>query len=1695
MGDAYKGLTIRIGADTSRLDAAMRSVRTSARETQTHLGRLNRALKFDPGNTGAVSAAVGLIGDKARLSAVEANRLQTAISQVDPHVRDVAGRFGDVNAAVEHVRNNVKRTDRQLESFYDIARRAAATLNNITLDRADRQVKDLQRNLTRSGQAAEAARAEIRNLLTAGFRGRGGDEAQSLVGDLGYRLGDLDKMLSDWEKLHNASSRYKNDLKTANDARSFVNAKSDMAAADAELDKLAGDYARFKTSIGSVDLGEGFRRASQQAEVFDRNIDRARSALERASAAADDLPHSVEAARGKMEAMKAASSVVADKMSVVKEKIDRLSKEPGIERMAADSKRVYTEMAKAESEVKELKSQLAKAEAKAQGFADELEQAQQRGRGASNEIREAAIKLSQAEIDAGELASKLERAEANARNWTLATELREANAEMDSLLGKSKQLNTRQMGGGKTAINRFADSMKNVGYGLYSTITPGVMMAGSYIVNAANDVDSAYRDMRKTVNGTEDQFEALKNAAIDFSRTHVTSADTMLEIEAMGGQLGISAENLQAFGETVSSLDIATDMDANDIAESLGKMASVMGVNVDEYDNFGDSLVRLGNNMPVMESDIMNMTTRWMGMGKVVGMTADQMLGWSAAASATGMKPEAAGSAMQRFVSSVETAVTKGGDSLSAFAQVAGMSADEFASAFKTDASGALYSFVEGLGEIQKSGGSVNQTLSDLGFNNVRDKQLLEGLAQQMANGSSEANTLHDALKMSSDAYQGLSTVMADGTVEQAGDAAREAARKSEGFSGELAIMKNNATAMALEVGDGLVPIIHDLSGAFQAFTGWLQGLPDGAKTTVSAIALVGAAAGPFLVGINSVISAGSQLHAIFGKLPTGMLRLAAGTKVANTLSIAFKSVPADALAASGAIGSAASSSERMATGAGKAAAAAEGAAAGAANMAGNAKKAGTNASKAASGAEKLAGGSTRAAKAAENAAKGASGMAGSARAAGSAAVNAAAGAEQMAQKMTLAARAGSIFKASLGMAAAAVAVAAITGMIDAYMKYKKHAEDAAKASENMSDRMAKAAGAARGAMSEIGKAEPLKSGKEALEDYYGYLSDVADGYEVLQKKADEAFTNTGLIERYAATIEGLLQKTEHGAVLNPQEQAQLKAAVDAFNEAAGTSLSVTDAEKGKLQDLEENVYDTAAAFDKLADSKKFAALQGYANEEYATAYKKQYDAAKNLAEAQATYNEELRKYNELSESGPKPGQTYEEWQTALELQKLALDDAETAMWGYRDQIKGANEDMDQAAEMQSLMALAASDAATALDRLVAESPNVTATLHGNGQSAMDFVDALDSMGEAAQNLDADQVNELAAAWDGSLASILPKLEEYGIGLENLETMTIGDKTFYVTDNGTIYDAEGNLQKIQQFVLGDKTFYVKDDGTVWNETQQLQGLSTMMIGDKYFIVNDNGTIGGELADLQGLKSIQVGNKTYWVSDDGSVYDEQQKIQTLNDVTLANKFVHTDDDGTNKAVQNQIQTTNTNLHNLPGNTSVRVTGYGFSAVNSSIVGTRESLGRLDGKTASVYVNRYETTYRTTVRRADGGIAPSAILPRFARGALVPAHADGGINGIVTKATLTNVGWVGEAGAEAILNMRHAGGAIVPLSNRHYVRPFAQAVASEMGGGESGGSVTTTNVYIDGARVNDDAHIEVLFRDFMTYLYRKAAMNVG
>ena len=114
-------------------------------------------------------------------------------------------------------------------------------------------------------------------------------------------------------------------------------------------------------------------------------------------------------------------------------------------------------------------------------------------------------------------------------------------------------------------------------------------------------------------------------------------------------------------------------------------------------------------------------------------------------------------------------------------------------------------------------------------------------------------------------------------------------------------------------------------------------------------------------------------------------------------------------------------------------------------------------------------------------------------------------------------------------------------------------------------------------------------------------------------------------------------------------------------------------------------------------------------------------------------------------------------------------------------------------------------------------------------------------------------------------------------------------------------------------------------------------------------------------------------------------------------------------------------------------------------STSVVGTE--VGKINGKLSAIKTNIgvNVNVYKTGISKigVDGSLASGGI-------SLWTAAA----GGIATRPTL---GIWGEAGDEAL----------VPLSNREKVRPFARAVAAEMDGG------TVNNYYIDGNMVAADA----------------------
>src|SRR5690606_34365347 len=135
---------------------------------------------------------------------------------------------------------------------------------------------------------------------------------------------------------------------------------------------------------------------------------------------------------------------------------------------------------------------------------------------------------------------------------------------------------------------------------------------------------------------------------------------------------------------------------ADQAATSIAQISNVMGTTTGEVDNFGAALVALGNDGASTEAQIVAMAQRIAGAGAQIGLAESDILAIANAASSMGIEAEAGGSAISRVFTDMAKATKQGGESLDTFADVAGMSAKEFATAFEADPARAFASFTEG---------------------------------------------------------------------------------------------------------------------------------------------------------------------------------------------------------------------------------------------------------------------------------------------------------------------------------------------------------------------------------------------------------------------------------------------------------------------------------------------------------------------------------------------------------------------------------------------------------------------------------------------------------------------------------------------------------------------------------------------------------------------------------------------------------------------------------------------------------------------------------------------------------------------------------------------------------------------------------------------------------------------------------------
>ncbi len=328
-------------------------------------------------------------------------------------------------------------------------------------------------------------------------------------------------------------------------------------------------------------------------------------------------------------------------------------------------------------------------------------------------------------------------------------------------------------------------------------------IAGAMALKSAISFEQAFADVRKTIIATEDEYEKLAYDIRQMALIKPISPEDLAYIESLGGQLNVATQYLTKFTSTIADLDIATDMNLEDASLQLARFMNIAGMGQQDVDRLGATIVDLGNNSATTESQIMLMAMRIVGSASNIGMSAPNVLALATALSSVGIQAEMGGNAISTIMNRIDKDVALNSSTLATWANVAGMSAQEFANYWQTDVTGALTAVVTGMGTFRDEGNNLNLLLKDLGINYMRQIDTMQRLSRT-------GDILTEAFQRSDTAW------------EQNIALTREASQRYETAESKMKMMQNALNEAGITIGNEILPYFKELvvgvTNGIQAF-------------------------------------------------------------------------------------------------------------------------------------------------------------------------------------------------------------------------------------------------------------------------------------------------------------------------------------------------------------------------------------------------------------------------------------------------------------------------------------------------------------------------------------------------------------------------------------------------------------------------------------------------------------------------------------------------------------------------------------------------------------------------------------------------------------------------------------------------------------------------------------------------------------
>lgn len=603
--------------------------------------------------------------------------------------------------------------------------------------------------------------------------------------------------------------------------------KSQIAAIKNEIKLLDTGFQAAASAAGG--FSGGLNAAAAQADTLRRQIALQEQAISKYGSAIEESKNKVAAAQQRQKdyakALEEAKARHKDLVSEKKKLTAAMEKEKATN---GETSEAYAEM---QAHMDELNKALADNEKAIRDAERGYERADKSIANADKQVQRLTISQNEAKIKLAEMNKKLDEGGDSAKKYSEKLKAASTNLKAYS-----------------TAAVSAGQAQEKLGKTL-SKGTAAIMAAGTASVGAAISWESSFAGVRKTVNGTEEDLAKIEQGLLDMGEAIPSEYSALAEIAENAGQLGIATENVLEFTETMANLAETTNLTSDAASSGFAQYANITKMAQTDISRLGSVTVELGNNLATTESDILNFATNIAAAGSQAGLTDAQIFGLAGGFASLGLEAAAGGTAFSKALSGMQVAVETGSEELQTYAEVAGMTAESFAKAFREDAAGAFVSFVQGLSSGSES---AIVMLDEMGVNETRMRDTL-------LRASNASDLLTSSLEMADSAWEENVALTNEANVRYGTTASK------------MTILGNRVQRTAIQFGEGLLPALESGMNFVDKLVDKFASLDENQRKQILTWGAYAAAVGPAvtLVGkANTALgTAADKLGDLTGKL------------------------------------------------------------------------------------------------------------------------------------------------------------------------------------------------------------------------------------------------------------------------------------------------------------------------------------------------------------------------------------------------------------------------------------------------------------------------------------------------------------------------------------------------------------------------------------------------------------------------------------------------------------------------------------------------------------------------------------------------------------------------------------------------------------------------------------------------------------